>query len=65
MSRQWAGSNKDRPFAESRELVAGSSIWEVKDMDEARLEPACLRRGLGRKCGVTAGETHQAIERNP
>jgi hypothetical protein len=25
----------DRPFAETRELVAGFSIWEVKDMDEA------------------------------
>lgn len=25
----------DGPFAESRELVAGFSIWEVKEMDEA------------------------------
>ena len=25
----------DGPFAESRELSAGFSIWEVKDMDEA------------------------------
>ena len=25
----------DGPFAESRELVAGYSIWEVKTMDEA------------------------------
>lgn len=25
----------DGPFAESREVVAGFSIWEVKDMDEA------------------------------
>jgi hypothetical protein len=25
----------DGPFAETRELVAGVSIWEVKDMDEA------------------------------
>jgi hypothetical protein len=25
----------DGPFAESRELVGGFSIWEVKDMDEA------------------------------
>ena len=25
----------DGPFAESRELVAGFSIWEVKDMEEA------------------------------
>ena len=32
------GSNStviDGPFAEARELVAGFSIWEVKDMDEA------------------------------
>ena len=25
----------DGPFAETRELIAGFSIWEVKDMDEA------------------------------
>ena len=25
----------DGPFAETRELVAGFMIWEVKDMDEA------------------------------
>ena len=25
----------DGPFAESKEVVAGFSIWEVKDMDEA------------------------------
>jgi hypothetical protein len=25
----------DGPFAETKELVAGFSIWEVKDMDEA------------------------------
>ena len=25
----------DGPFAESREVIAGFSIWEVKDMDEA------------------------------
>jgi hypothetical protein len=25
----------DGPFAESHELIAGFSIWEVKDMDEA------------------------------
>jgi hypothetical protein len=32
------GSNRtviDGPFAETRELVAGYWIWEVKDMDEA------------------------------
>ena len=32
------GANRtviDGPFTESRELVAGFSIWEVKDMDEA------------------------------
>lgn len=25
----------DGPFAESKELIAGFSIWEVKDMDDA------------------------------
>jgi hypothetical protein len=25
----------DGPFAETRELIAGYSLWEVKDMDEA------------------------------
>jgi hypothetical protein len=32
------GSNRtvvDGPFAESKEVVAGFSIWEVQDMDEA------------------------------
>jgi hypothetical protein len=36
----------DGPFAEARELVAGFSIWEVKDMDEAiawaKRSPNCL-----------------------
>jgi hypothetical protein len=36
----------DGPFAEARELVAGFSIWEVKDMDEAMAwamrSPNCL-----------------------
>jgi hypothetical protein len=30
-----SGTVIDGPFAESRELVVGFSIWEVKDMDEA------------------------------
>ena len=36
----------DGPFAESRETVAGFSIWEVKDMDEAvawaKRAPNCM-----------------------
>ena len=36
----------DGPFTESRELVAGFSIWEVKDMDEAvawaKRAPNCM-----------------------
>src|SRR3954471_20952133 len=105
----------DGPFAETRELVAGFWLWEVKDMDEAvawvkrcpnpmpgpseieirplyemadlrehltpevteihdrtreklsgncdcRPRPACLPYGCGRQGGMTAGETHQAIE---
>ena len=34
----WEGTEGrviDGPFAETRELVVGFSIWEVKDMDEA------------------------------
>ncbi len=34
----WEGPRRmvtDGPFAETRELIAGFSIWEVKDMDEA------------------------------
>ena len=30
-----ARSVTDGPFAEAREMIAGFSIWEVKDMDEA------------------------------
>ncbi|HEY1837259.1 MAG TPA: YciI family protein [Rhizomicrobium sp.] len=33
--RSSRGKVIDGPFAESRELVVGFSIWEVKDMDEA------------------------------
>ncbi len=36
----------DGPFAEARELVAGFSIWEVRDMDEAvawaKRSPSCM-----------------------
>ena len=105
----------DGPFAETRELVAGFWLWEVKDMDEAvawvkrcpnpmpgpseieirplyemadlqefltpearkstigrarssaapetsRPRPACLADGFRRQGGMTAGETHRAIE---
>ena len=31
----------DEPFAQSRELVAGFWLWDVKDMDEA---VACVKR---------------------
>jgi hypothetical protein len=37
----------DGPFAESRELVAGFSIWEVKDMDEAMDLGEALARHAG------------------
>lgn len=33
--RSTRGKVIDGPFAESREMVAGFSIWEVKDLDEA------------------------------
>jgi hypothetical protein len=36
----------DGPFAEAREIVAGFSIWEVRDMDEAvawaKRSPNCM-----------------------
>ncbi|RYY25196.1 MAG: YciI family protein [Sphingomonadales bacterium] len=36
----------DGPFAEAREMVAGFSIWEVRDMDEAvawaKRSPNCM-----------------------
>ena len=39
----------DGPFAETRELVVGFSIWEVKDMDEAmawaKRAPNCMPPG--------------------
>ena len=33
--RSTRGKVIDGPFAETREMVAGFSIWEVKDLDEA------------------------------
>lgn len=39
----------DGPFAETRELLAGFSIWEVKDMDEA---VAWAKRGPNPSSGV-------------
>jgi hypothetical protein len=45
----------DGPFAESRELIAGFSIWEVKDMDEAvagrSVPPIPCRAGARSKSG--------------
>ena len=45
----------DGPFAETRELVAGFSIWEVKDMDEAmawaKRSPIPRRAGARSKSG--------------
>ena len=38
----------DGPFAETKELVAGYSIWEVSSMDEA-VEWAQARRRCGRR----------------
>lgn len=39
----------DGPFAEARELVAGFSIWEVRDMDEAvAWAMRCPNPSLGR-----------------
>ncbi|HEV7693806.1 MAG TPA: YciI family protein [Hyphomonadaceae bacterium] len=43
----------DGPFAESRELIAGFSIWEVKDMDEAM--------AWAKKAPVMPGKTEMEI----
>jgi hypothetical protein len=43
----------DGPFAESRELIAGFSIWEVKDMDEAM--------AWARRAPVMPGKTEMEI----
>ena len=47
----------DGPFTEARELVAGFSIWEVKDMDEAM---AWVRR-----CPVVLPDRPGEIEIRP
>ncbi len=39
----------DGPFAEARELVAGFSIWEVKDMDEAMAWAARMPNPTGQE----------------
>ena len=44
----------DGPFAETKELIAGFSIWEVKDMDEA---VAWARRAPA----VTAGRSEMEL----
>ncbi|MBO9716775.1 MAG: YciI family protein [Pseudoxanthomonas sp.] len=46
----------DGPFTETRELIAGFSIWEVKDMDEAV--------AWARRCPRTAAGTSE-IEIRP
>jgi hypothetical protein len=43
----------DGPFAESRELIAGFSIWEVKDIDEAM--------AWAKKAPVMPGRTEMEI----
>jgi len=47
----------DGPFAETRELVVGFSIWEVKDMDEAMAWVA--------RCPVTLPDRPGEIEIRP
>ena len=49
----------DGPFAETRELVAGFSIWEVKDMDEAM---AWVQRVPNLKLGKGAMEIRPFYE---
>ncbi len=49
----------DGPFAETRELIAGFSIWEVKDMDEAL---AWARRSPSPMSGPSAIELWPFLE---
>lgn len=49
----------DGPFAESKELIAGFSIWEVKDMDEA---VAWVRRCPNPMSGPSAVEIRPFLE---
>ena len=49
----------DGPFAETRELIAGFSIWEVKDMDEA---VAWAKRGPNLMPGRSEIEIRPFIE---
>jgi len=49
----------DGPFAETRELVVGFSIWEVKDMDEAL---AWAKRGPNLMPGRSEIEIRPFIE---
>ena len=49
----------DGPFAESRELVAGFMIWEVKDMDEA---VAWAKRSPGPTSGRSEVEIRPFME---
>jgi len=42
----------DGPFAETREVVVGFSIWQVRDMDEAMDWALRARFGPGRKGGM-------------
>lgn len=49
----------DGPFAEARELVAGFSIWEVRDMDEA---VAWAKRCPNPAAGVSEVEIRPFLE---
>ncbi len=40
----------DGPFTETKEIVAGFSIWQVKDMDEAMAWAMRAPNGTGGKC---------------
>ena len=53
----------DGPFAESRELVAGFSIWEVKDMDEADgLGEALPQSHAGQKSEIEIRPFYEAAD---
>ncbi len=52
----------DGPFAETRELIAGFSIWEVKDMDEAMAWVSRAPNGIPGKSEIEIRPFYEAAD---
>ena len=52
----------DGPFAETRELVVGFSIWEVKDMDEAVAWAKRAPNSMPGKCEMEIRPFYEAAD---